>query len=90
MEEGVAYLARHASVEVATAWQAEVRRTVELLTRHPLMGRARADLRPAGLRSIVLQRFPRYLLFHRVHADTLEILRVKHGMMNLPGLFGRE
>ena len=29
-----------------------------------------------------------YLLFYRWHEDTIEVLRIKHGMMDLPQLFG--
>ncbi len=34
--------------------------------------------------------YPRYLLFYRWQGDTIEILRIKHGMMDLPRLFGAE
>jgi plasmid stabilization system protein ParE len=32
--------------------------------------------------------YSRYLLFYTWHGDTIEILRIKHGMMDLPRLFG--
>ena len=35
-----------------------------------------------------MRRYPRYLLFYRWHGETIEILRIKHGMMDLPQLFG--
>ena len=53
----------------------------------PDLGRLRRDLRPTGIRSLVLRRFPRYVLFYRWESDTGEILRIKHGMMALPTLF---
>jgi plasmid stabilization system protein ParE len=34
-----------------------------------------------------LKEFPRYLVFYRLEQDTIELLRIKHGMMHLPGLF---
>jgi plasmid stabilization system protein ParE len=36
----------------------------------------------------MVRRYPRYLLFYRWDADTIEVLRIKHGMMDLPRLFG--
>jgi plasmid stabilization system protein ParE len=34
-----------------------------------------------------VKEFPRYLVFYCLHEGTIELLRVKHGMMHLPGLF---
>jgi plasmid stabilization system protein ParE len=31
--------------------------------------------------------FPNWLIFYRIEEDQIEFLRVKHGMMHLPGLF---
>jgi addiction module RelE/StbE family toxin len=90
VEDGVTYLADNASPEIATRWHEAVMQTVANLEQHPLLGRLRQDLKPPGIRSLVLRPFPRYLLFYRVEGDALEILRVKHGMMNLPALFGGE
>ncbi len=87
LEAGVAYLAEHASAEIGIRWHQEVMRLVASLDKQPYLGRLRNDLKPPGIRSLVLQRFPRYLLFYRVEGETLEVLRVKHGMMNLPALF---
>jgi plasmid stabilization system protein ParE len=87
LEEGVAYLAGKASEEIARRWHAEVMSTVARVEQQPDLGRLRRDLKPAGIRSLVLHRYPRYLLFYVWEADTLEILRVKHGMMHLPALF---
>jgi plasmid stabilization system protein ParE len=87
LEEGVAYLAGKASVRVATRWHEEVFVTVKRLERRPDLGRVRHDLNPPGIRSLNLRRYPRYLLFYFSRPDGLEILRVKHGMMDLPRLF---
>ncbi len=35
-----------------------------------------------------MRRYPRYLLFYSWKDYTIEILRIKHGMMDLPRLFG--
>ena len=87
LEEGVAYLAKEASPEVARSWHAEVMATVRRVEELPDLGRPRRDLQPPGVRSLVLRRYPRYLLFYRWTENTLEILRIKHGMMDLPALF---
>ena len=89
LEEGVTYLAEKASPEIAHLWHAEVMRTVERVARQPDLGRLRRDFTLPGIRRLVLHRFPRYLLFYQSEpgADVLEILRVKHGMMDLPALF---
>jgi len=87
LEEGVAYLADKASAEIAVSWHQEVMATVSKIERQPDLGRLRRDLRPDGIRSLVIRRYPRYLLFYRLEGDTIEILRIKHGMINLPALF---
>ena len=43
-----------------------------------------------AIRSLIVRRYQRYLLFYRWQAGTIEILRIKHGMMDLPRLFGEE
>ena len=88
LEAGVAYLAEEASPEVAARSHEEVMATVRRLENQPDLGRLRRDLTPPGIRSLIVRRYPRYLLFYRWDADTIEILRIKHGMMDLPRLFG--
>ena len=88
LEESVAYLAKKASPEIASGWHQEVMVTVRRVEELPDVGRLRADLKPDGIRSLVLRRYPRYLLFYRWQEDTVEVLRIKHGMMDLPRLFG--
>ncbi|HEY0552347.1 MAG TPA: type II toxin-antitoxin system RelE/ParE family toxin [Verrucomicrobiae bacterium] len=90
VEEGVAYLAEKASPETARAWHAEVMSTVRRVEKLPDLGRPRHDLEPSGIRSLLLRRYPRYLLFYLRREDSVEFLRVKHGMMDLPALFGEE
>ena len=87
LEEGVAYLAEKASPEIACRWHAEVMATVSSVEEMPDLGRVRRDLNPPGIRSLIVRRYPRYLLFYRWVGDTIEILRIKHGMMDLPRLF---
>lgn len=87
LEAGVVYLKENASSEVACRWHEEAMTTVSRIEQLPDIGRVRRDLHPPGIRSLVLRRYPRYLLFYRWHDDTIEILRIKHGMMDLPRLF---
>ena len=87
LEAGVAYLAEKASPEIARHWHEEVMATVKRVECRPDLGRLRRDLFPADMRSLIIRRYPRYILFYRWHDDTVEVLRIKHGMMDLPQLF---
>lgn len=90
LEDGVAYLAWKASPEVARHWHTEVMTMVRRVEEFPDLGRLRRDLKPPDIRTLVLRRYPRYLLFYRWSGDTIEILRIKHGMMDLPALFDED
>jgi toxin ParE1/3/4 len=87
LEAGVAYLAERASPDVAHQWHDEVMLTVKRVETQPGLGRPRRDLSPPNIRSLIVRRYPRYLMFYRWHEDTVEIMRIKHGMMDLPQLF---
>ena len=50
-----------------------------LLSQLPLMGRPREELGP-GLRSVVIER---YVLFYRVTATAVEVLRILHGARDI-------
>jgi toxin ParE1/3/4 len=50
-----------------------------LLSQLPLMGRTREELGP-GLRSVVVEQ---YVLFYRVTATTVEVLRFLHGARDI-------
>ncbi len=84
----MAHLAAEASRELASRWHQEVMATVRRVESQPDLGRLRQDLNPLGIRSLIVRRYPRYLLFYPWHDETIEILRIKHGMMDLPRLFG--
>jgi plasmid stabilization system protein ParE len=87
VEECAAFLCSEAGEEVARRWKSEVERTIALLAAHPELGRIRNDLPIAGVRTIFLRGFPRYLIFYSRGRATIELLRIRHGMMHLPGLF---
>jgi plasmid stabilization system protein ParE len=61
--------------------------TVDRVQKRPDLGRIRRDLNPNGIRSVVIRRYPRYLLFYLWQQETIEVLRIKHGMMDIPKLF---
>jgi toxin ParE1/3/4 len=50
-----------------------------LLSQLPLMGRTREELGP-GLRSVVVEQ---YVLFYRVTATAVEVLRILHGARDI-------
>jgi plasmid stabilization system protein ParE len=51
------------------------------------LGRLRADLKPPGLRSWRVDGFEKWLVFYLTGETAVEIIRVRHGMMNLPEIF---
>lgn len=53
----------------------------------PDLGRVSRDSDPLGIRSLLLRRHPRYLLFYGWFGDTIEILRGKRGVMDFLRLF---
>jgi len=55
------------------------RRAMELIT-HPELGRSRDDIHH-GIRSLLSRN---HLLFYRIRADEIQILRILHGSMDLP------
>lgn len=59
-------------------------RQANLLVQSPWIGRSRHDDLGPGIRSIPVGR---YVLFYRVQADGVEVLRVFHGARDLPRLF---
>jgi plasmid stabilization system protein ParE len=87
IEEGVSYLTREASDITAKRWHTAVQKTAKDIVAQPTLGRIRHDLPWEGMRTLRVQKFGRYLIFYRWDGETVEFLRVKHGMMNLPGLF---
>ena len=78
------WLNTKAGPEVAERWYQSLLATMDDLKRHPRLGRERRDLKPAGIRSWRVKRFPRWLIFYSVRKDdALVFLRVRYGTMNL-------
>src|ERR1043166_9507196 len=85
--ELVTLFARKASTEVATRFEKNTYRLIEMILRHPQTGRLRPDLNPAGIRSFRVPGFSRYLLFYQIKNAELVLLRLRYGGMNLQALF---
>lgn len=87
IEECAEYLFVEAGEDVARRWKDALDHAVALIVENPEIGRLRHDLPVPGIRSFFLSEFPRYLVFYRVGGQKIDLLRVRHGMMHLPGLF---
>ena len=85
--ELVGYFFEQAGVEVSFRFEESVCRLTKLLLQNLELGRARRDLKPAGIRSLPVPDFRNYILFYRATRDELVLLRVRFGGMNLPALF---
>ena len=83
LAEELTWLNERAGPEVAERWYQAVLATIEDLKRHPHLGRERSDLRPKGIRSWRVKRFPRWLIFYTLREQGLALLRVRYGTMNL-------
>ena len=81
------YLASEAGETVAVAWYESLKKAVHQIRKTPEIGRLRRDLPMGGIRTLNLRKYPKYLVFYRLEKGRIELLRVRHGMMNLPELF---
>ena len=61
----------------------DLHETIQLLGRQPGLGRHREELAP----QIQSLPFRRYVIFYRVPADVVEIVRVLHSARDIPSLF---
>jgi plasmid stabilization system protein ParE len=90
VEEAADYLFTEAGEKTATGWRDELKRALKLIRDFPEIGRLRSDLPIKDIRSFQMKGFPNWLIFYRITGGKIEFLRVKHGMMHLPGLFESE
>ncbi len=81
------YLFSETSEKVAADWYQALKKTLDHIQRVPEIGRIRHDLPVAGIRTLNLRKYPNYLVFYHLKKNTIELLRIRHGMMNLPELF---
>jgi len=70
LAEELLWLKHNAGSETAERWYDSLQDSIAFLEKHPLIGRERTDLTPAGIRSWKISDFPRWL-------------RVRTGNMNL-------
>jgi len=81
------FLCTEANEKVATDWYQALKKAVDHIQRVPEIGRIRQDFPVAGIRTLNLRKYPRYIVFYRLEKNSIELLRIRHGMMNLPELF---
>jgi toxin ParE1/3/4 len=81
------YLTTEAGEPVAVAWYESLQTAVQHILKTPKIGRLRPDLPVAEIRTLNLRKYPKYLVFYRLEENRIELLRVRHGMMNLTDLF---
>lgn len=81
------YLVSEAGGKIAAEWYQSLQAALAQILKNPEIGRLRRDLPPEGIRTFNLRKYPNYLVFYRVDKNQIELLRVRHGMMNLPELF---
>jgi len=82
----IEYLARKAGPETARQWSEALNKTIETLRQYPQLGRVRSDLQPEGIRSWRMEHFRRWLVFYLFQSETIVLLRVRYGTMDLPFL----
>jgi plasmid stabilization system protein ParE len=85
------YLETEAGEKVAADWFLALKTAVAHIQRVPEIGRLRSDLPERGIRTLNLRKYPHYLVFYRLEGSGkrgfIDLLRICHGMMNLPELF---
>ena len=61
--------------------------TFILIAKHPTLGSQRSFRKIVGVRSRAVTGFKNYLVFYQLRGDKVVIVRVLHGMRDLPRLF---
>ncbi|HEY5297626.1 MAG TPA: type II toxin-antitoxin system RelE/ParE family toxin [Verrucomicrobiae bacterium] len=87
LSECADYLCTEAGEKVAADWYQALKKSLDHIQRVPEIGRIRHDLPLAGIRTLNLRKYPNYLIFYRLEKGAIELLRLRHGMMNFPELF---
>ena len=81
------YYARKENIALARRYTDAVSATVRLLAAHPWIGKETDYPHPklAGIRFFLVQKpFDKHLIFYRVCGNTLDIVRIFHGLRELP------
>jgi toxin ParE1/3/4 len=82
------YIARD-SLDAADRLLRAAEETFAFIAENPDIGSERSFRRLVGIRSRAVAGFKNYLVFYQVCGDAVVILRVLHGMRNLPRFFVR-
>jgi toxin ParE1/3/4 len=90
IEENMTWLRERADDPTAIRFWQRTQETFAALARQPGQGRPRTDLKPTGLRSWRVNGFEKWLVFYLTGETEVDIIRVRHGMMNLPEIFEME
>jgi toxin ParE1/3/4 len=80
------YIARD-NVEAADRLLRAAEDTFILIAKHPTLGSQRSFRKIVGVRSRAVTGFKNYLVFYQLRGDKVVIVRVLHGMRDLPRLF---
>ena len=80
------YIARD-NVDAADRLLAAAEQTFDFIAAHPELGSQRSFRKLVGVRSRAVDGFGNYLVFYQTHGDQVVILRVLHGMRDLPRFF---
>ncbi len=83
LESVMDYLAQRGSIETAERFLEKIDTKFKMLAQFPLIGCKRDELYP-GLRSVPLED---YLIFYRLVANGIEVMRVVGGYRDLEALF---
>ena len=81
------YYAGKEGIILAQRFTEAVKVTVRLLASHPWIGKETgySHAKLAGIRFFVVQKpFDKHLVFYRVCGDTLDVVRIVHGLRDLP------
>jgi toxin ParE1/3/4 len=75
------------NVDAADRLLAAAEETFNFIAEHPELGSERSFRKLAGVRSRGIAGFANYLVFYQLREKTVVILRVLHGMRDLPRFF---
>jgi toxin ParE1/3/4 len=81
------YYSQRENIALAQRFTDAVKITVRLLANHPWIGKETDYAHPklAGIRLFLVRKpFDKHLIFYRVCGDTLDIVRIVHGLRDLP------
>jgi toxin ParE1/3/4 len=79
IEDILIYSAEQWGLEQRGAYRDEIGRAIEILRGNPRIGRPRDEI-AAGLRSFLVRQ---HVIYYRFTAETVTVLRVMHGKMNV-------